>query len=204
MRKNILKFVIPAIIILAFSLSVFYSKEELNLADYLSFTMILLTYFYVIFTWEMLEKLKKESYLEKRPYLISDFESENSFLRIYVKNIGKTPAKNVEIQIRPDIKIFDNKSLNQSIFKEKILFFPPEKQIGSLINTTPEFFKNESSEYEISLSYSDVFDRIFEEKIILNLEHHKSQMYLPQKDITDIVKSLDKIKEELNLIKRVK
>src|SRR5680860_1681166 len=96
--KKFFRYIFPSIVILAFILLIVTNKNTLKPTDYLSFIMILLTYFYVVFTWEMLEKLKAESYLEKRPYLISDFESENGILRIYVKNIGKTPAKNVRIK----------------------------------------------------------------------------------------------------------
>jgi len=74
--KIILKYIIP-IGILAIGISVFYKSDiQFLTSDYLSFTLILLTYFYVYFTWETLDKMKKESHLERRPYLISDFTSE--------------------------------------------------------------------------------------------------------------------------------
>lgn len=194
LMKKIFRYVFPLIVVLTFIFLVLINKNNLKPTDYLSFIMILLTYFYVLFTWEMLEKLNTESYLEKRPYLIADFESENSFLSFYIKNIGKTPAKNVVIKIIPDIKMFERTSINETIFKNKIQFFPPDKKVETLINSTSEFFKKELTEYELEIKYEDTFGEIFKEKIVLNLEHHKSQSYIVTKNISDVVKSLNEIK----------
>ncbi len=196
--KIIFKYIIP-IGILIIGILIFYNSSiQFLTSDYLTFTLIFLTYFYVYFTWETLDKMKKESHLERRPYIISDFTSEKSELGFYVKNIGKTPAKNVEVRIEPDIVKFNNDSLNLDIFGRKIDFFPPDKIVETTINSTAEYFNNNPVNYVVSLNYTDSFNEKYSEKIILDLNHHKKQSYVVETDIENIVKSLEKLNKTLS------
>ena len=181
-------------------LIVYNSNIQFLTSDYLTFFLILLTYFYVYFTWETLDKMKKESSLERRPYIISDFTSEKSELGFYVKNIGKTPAKNVTVSIEPDIIKFNNDSLNQDIFGNKIDFFPPDKIVETTINSTSVYFKSNPSHYVVSLNYTDSFNVKFSEKILLNLNHHKKQSYVVETDLKNIERNLEKLNKTLSKI----
>ncbi len=196
--KVIFNYIFP-ILILIIGIVIFYnSNNQFLTSDYLTFALILLTYFYVYFTWETLNKMKKESHLERRPYIISDFTSDNSELGFYVKNIGKTPAKNVGIKIEPDIIKFNNDSLNKDIFGKKIDFFPPKKVVETTINETSKYFNNNPDNYVVTLTYTDSFNEKFSEKILLDLNHHKKQSYIVEKDIKNIVESLEKLNKTLS------
>lgn len=196
--KIILKYIIPIGIIIIGILIFYNSNIQFLTSDYLTFILIFLTYFYVYFTWETLNKMKKESHLERRPYIISDFTSEKSELGLYVKNIGKTPAKNVEIKIEPDIVKFNNDSLNKDIFGSKIDFFPPEKIVETTINLTSKYFTNNPDNYVVTLNYNDSFNEKYSEKIPLDLNHHKKQSYIVEKELKDIVESLEKLNKTLS------
>ena len=195
--KIILKYIVPPLALIVFILLIVNDKVEFDSSGYLSFGLTLLTYFYVVFTWEMLEKIKTESYLERRPYIIADFESSKSELSFYVENIGKTPAKDVIIKIKPDFKIPNADSINKSIFRDKIDFYPPNKRVETFISLSPEFFKNNPDKYVINLSYKDSFKKSFNEQITLDLEHHKMQSYIVQKDMKDLIKSIDNLKKAI-------
>lgn len=197
MRIILFRFIIPFFIIGLFILVHFYSGIDWKITDYLSFLMILLTYFYVVFTYEMLHRLETQSYLEKRPYLIADFTSERRILKVYVKNIGKTPAYNVEVKLIPDLHTHSGQSLNQTLFKNKIAFFPPEKKVETIVETFIDFFKKGSYQFQIELTYQDNFNENYKEMINVDLGHIEEQSGLVNKTTNDIVKSLDKLTKVL-------
>jgi len=64
--KFFFKFFVPSFFIALFCGIAFFTPSTFKSNDYLSFSLNLLTYFYVVFTWEMLLNLKQESYLEKK------------------------------------------------------------------------------------------------------------------------------------------
>ncbi len=201
--RYILKYIVPIVII-----GVLFIIHQANfiqfvISDYLTFTLIFLTYFYVYFTWETLDKMKQESFLERRPYIIADFTSERSELGFYLTNIGKTPAKNIKVKIVPDIVKFNGDTLNSSIFNEEISFFPPHKKVETTINTTSIYFRENSDHYIVKLNYTDSFNNKFSEEINLNLNHHKKQSYLVEKDLQNVIDSLEKINNTLTNKKSV-
>ncbi|WP_111710230.1 COG1361 family protein [Lutibacter citreus] len=195
--KETFRYIIPTLIIIVFIYLITNNQTEFDSSDYLSFGMIFLTYFYVIFTWEMLERMRTESHLEKRPYLIADFDSPKSNLSFYIKNIGKTPAKNVKIKVNPDIKLRDSDTINTTLFKGKIEFYPPSKKTETYITTTSDFFKNNPDKFTIDLEYMDSFNNKFTEVITLDLNHHKKQSYIVEKELKDLIKSLENIKKAI-------
>lgn len=113
----------------------------------------------------MVCRIKEESYLERRPYLIADFNSDNSELSFILKNIGKSPAKDVKISIEPDIIKFDGYSLNKSIFSKPINFFPPQKVVETWIERTSKYFDKNPDEYKVTLNYYDLFKNNYSEEL---------------------------------------
>ncbi len=167
--------------------------------DYLSFGMIVLTYFYVVFTWEMLQRIETQNYLEKRPYVIADFHKERQVLKIYIENIGKTPAKNVKVKLQPDVVTFQNKSINQTLFENPIQFFPPGKKIDTAINSRNDFFeKVENRNYQINITYNDfATNKEFREVINIDLDHLENENNIIIKTTHDLVISIDKLTKEI-------
>jgi hypothetical protein len=196
--KTAFKYIIPSLIIISFLILAITEKADFDSGDYLNFGLTLLTYFYVVFTWEMLERMKTESYLERRPYLVADFKSPKSNLHFELENIGKTPALNVKVKVSPDFELLKKEdSINTTIFKDKIDFFPPGKLIETYLSTTSSFFEKNPDKFNVQLEYEDSFKRKFSEKIILDLNHHKKQSYLIEKELKDVVKSIDELKKTI-------
>ena len=194
--KTAFKYIIPSLVIISFLILAITEKADFDSGDYLNFGLTLLTYFYVVFTWEMLERMKTESYLERRPYLVADFKSPKSNLHFELENIGKTPALNVKVKVSPDFELLKKEdSINTTIFKDKIDFFPPKKLIETYLSTTSSFFEKNPDKFTVQLNYEDSFKNKFSEKIILDLNHHKKQSYLIEKELKDVVKSIDELKK---------
>src|SRR5690606_42039038 len=78
MKKKFRLIIIPIILISIFVVLHVVGQVKWKETDYLSVGMIVLTYFYVVFTWEMLQRIETQNYLEKRPYIIADFYKERS------------------------------------------------------------------------------------------------------------------------------
>ncbi len=199
MKKNFRLIIIPIILISIFVVLHVVGQVKWKETDYLSFGMIVLTYFYVIFTWEMLQRIETQNYLEKRPYVIADFYKERQVLKIYIKNIGKTPAKNVKVILQPDIITFENKSINQTLFENPVQFFPPGKKVETAINSRNDFFKNEKNRnYQIKIHYEDVAsNNKFNEVIDIDLDHLENENDIITKTTHDLVKSIDKLTQEI-------
>ena len=197
--KRFFRIIIPIILITVFVVLHVIDKVNWKATDYLSFGMIVLTYFYVVFTWEMLQRIETQNYLEKRPYVIADFHKERQVLKVYVKNIGKTPAKNVKVELQPDVVTFEKKSLNQSLFENPIQFFPPGKKVETAINSRNAFFKNEENRnYQIKINYEDVASKkVFNELIDIDLDHLENENDIITKTTHDLVKSIDKLTQEI-------
>lgn len=197
--KKIFRIIIPITLFTVFVVLHVVNKVNWKATEYLSLGMIVLTYFYVVFTWEMLQRIETQNYLEKRPYVIADFHKERQVLKIYIKNIGKTPAKNVKVELQPDIITFDNKSLNKTLFENPVQFFPPGKKIDTAINSRNDFFKNEENrKYQIKIHYEDVAsNKEFNEVIDIDLDHLENENDIIIKTTHDLVKSVDKLTEEI-------
>ena len=189
-----MKIFLPLIIILTVVILNLTNRMFWGSTEFLTFMMVVLTYFYVVFTWETLERLKMESYLERRPYFITDFESERSSdLSIYIENTGKSPARNVKVRLEPDIVKANNTSLNDTIFKDPIDFYPPGKKVETFLNTTQVFFRENPDKFKVYLEYEDYFGKRFKEEYILDLNHHKNQTYIVEKNLGHVVSSLEKL-----------
>ncbi|WP_286760345.1 hypothetical protein [Salegentibacter sp. UBA1130] len=197
--KTIFRIIVPIILIAVFVVLNIIDKVNWKATDYLSFGMIVLTYFYVVFTWEMLQRIETQNYLEKRPYIIADFYKERQVLKIYVENIGKTPAKNVKVKLQPDIVTFQSKSLNQTLFENPIQFFPPGKKVETAINSMNTFFKEEENRnFQIKILYEDVAtNKEFSEVIDIDLDHLAQENDIITKTTHDLVKSIDKLTKEI-------
>jgi hypothetical protein len=198
--RNLFRIIIPTLLILLFIILHIVGKVDWKETDYLSFGMIVLTYFYVVFTWEMLKRIETQNYLEKRPYIIGDFHKQRRVVKFYMKNVGKTPATNVKIELIPDVITFQGKSLNDTLFKNPIAFFPPEKKIDNAINAAKDFFtESENRDFQIKIEYEDSLksNNKFSEIIRLNLNHLEEENDLLLKTTTDLVNSIDKLTNEI-------
>jgi len=198
-KKILLWFIIPLSIFCFFGI-IGFNYFEYKISDIINLGMFFLTYFLVIFAWESLKKSRKESYLESRPYLIGDFELEKGVLFFYVLNSGKTPAIGVKISVDPDILILDELSFNHKVFKNTIAFFPPKKIVKTIINR-PSQFHEKYNEIKLKITYKDSMGKPFEEIFHIDLSYRKGLLYFNNKDIGDLVKSLNEIRSSLDQLK---
>lgn len=97
-------YLIPLFITMLYSVLLFFKFENLDLSIITNFLIVLMTYFLVVFAWVNLKKSRDDSYLQNRAYIIIDIEFDEGILYFILKNIGKTPAFEVEVRSLPDLK----------------------------------------------------------------------------------------------------
>ena len=172
--KNYYKFIPLILIIILISILEFQTDIDFKSSDYINIILVLLTYFYVVFTWEMVKNIKVESHLEKRPYIVYDIWSENSWMYFKVENTGKTLAKDFNLEINPDINITEKYTLNYPIFANTVPYFPPKKKIQTYIGSKSDFFDRNPSIYNIKLTYFDQFGKEYKEIYEFDISHIKN------------------------------
>ena len=198
--KNYFKFIPPFLTIVLLFFLEFTMDIDFKSSDYINIILVFLTYFYVVLTWEMVKNIKDESHLEKRPYIIYDIWSENSWMYFQVENIGKTLAKDFNLEIIPDIDIIRNYTLNSPIFENTIPYFPPKKKIKTFIGSKSEFFEKNPDSYVIKLTYSDQFGKIYDESYEFDISHIKNELYIVNKTTHDLVKTTEKLTKAVEKI----
>lgn len=87
--------------------------------------------------------------------------------------------------------MFNITSLNE-VFKSKITFFPPGKEIKSNFDYSEDFFQREIIP-TIIISYKDTEGNIHNESTTIDLSFRKGLFYIKKKKIDHIVRSLDNI-----------
>lgn len=131
---------------------------------------------------------------EISPYVIVDIEFNSNESWFILKNIGRTPAYKIEINIEPKLITNLEKSISELIFKKPISFLAPNKIINSYIDTSFNFLKDSKPrEYKIQIQYCDKKSNQYNEKYMINLENHKNRAFVDKKEIDDIHKILKEI-----------
>lgn len=169
-----------------------------------NFLIVLLTYFYVVLTGIMVRQMIENQKLERRPYIIADLDFIEHIVWFTLKNIGRSPASNLKVRIEPELKTINKKSISEILFNKPIMFFPPNKEFRSFINTSIEMLKDENpQEFKIYLDYQDVEGKEkFSESYLINIENQKHRSFVGTKDIEDIYKILEKINDNLKNISK--
>ena len=163
-----------------------------------NFLIVLLTYFYVVVTGIMVREEIKHQEKERRPYVIADLKFIEHHVWFTMENIGKTPAHNVKVEIKPDIENINGEKVSENLIQKPFSFFPPNKKYRSYVNES-FYILNEDNpkEYKILLKYRDRKTNNYEEEYIINTENQKNRSFLGEKDVDDIPNILEDINGSL-------
>jgi len=206
MRLSLL-ILFPALIIIVYLIIIIspeFSTKVGGAPNISNFLIVLLTYIYVVLTGQMVRKMIEIQKQDRRPYLIFDLVFEGHIVYISLKNIGKISANDISVKITPDLPTLGNHPpLSETIFKKPILFFPPGKELKSLFNVSKDILDNNKPDtYNVELIYRwEGQKELIQETSIINIPHEKYVAYTSTKDLTDIYKILEKIKNILEIRK---
>jgi hypothetical protein len=173
----------------------------------LSLVLVIITGYYAIITHKMLKSNEKANNEQTRPYVIAMIESQDSWLNLYIKNIGKRPAHNVKIDFNPQLDNIDNLRISKDEKPHKKLlyqsFMPPNFEVKTTLWFTPNYINtpNVNKTFEVRINYEDLSTLSYSEVYQLDLENYiygdKSIEYSDNHYYNEISKSLKDIKEVL-------
>jgi len=164
---------------------------------------------YTCSTWRMaftsrdsVEEMKKMREQEFSPYVVAYFDVPYGKFEIglVVKNIGKTPAKNVKLKFDPPlINSFQGEKINEVGFiKDGIKMLPPNYEVRTFIDSTFDYF-NEKKElplqYTVLIDWFDENGKAMNAEWMLDLSSYYNRLFSSEKGIHELVEVNEKMKQ---------
>lgn len=170
--------------------------ENYTNLDWITLALALGTCIMAFYTRKSAAEMSKTRKETNAANIIIYFKQKGHKLNLIIKNVGKTTAKNVEIKSEPSIEnsqgiIFDR-------FIEKITTFPPEFEIVSFFDMTPDYLEKfpDGTKHQVSITFNNIYGETIVEEYILDLSYVKGVMFLGN-EADDIETTLFNIKEIL-------
>jgi len=116
-----------------------------------SFLATAATVVYVILTYKLLKETITTRKAQNQPAVIVDIEVKSIYIKMIVKNVGNSPAKNIKIDVIPEI----NNPFSS------IEFLAPNREISNIIRYSYRQDHNEQmqTKYKFSISYTDIYEK---------------------------------------------
>lgn len=157
--------------------------------------MAVATYKMAQSTKESVEEMKKTRIEANSAEVVMYFNVEHDRMYLIVENIGNTVAKDIFIEVEPELK--DSRNLKYEHLKE-ISFLPPNYQIKTFFDMGFHYLKQEDNpvKYKFIITFTNIYNAIIRREYISDLSYIKSVSYLTSES-DSVEMSLTKIKEEL-------
>lgn len=137
---------------------------------------------YIVLGWIALWQLaetRRLRELEHRPYVLIDFFFRGQRVMLELRNIGRTPARNVEVHFdKPLVAADSNRAYRFGIFDAPIPMIAPQRTIHLPLGSGPAFFAPEARaplSYSVTMSYDDMTGkkRYKDPPLLLDLSPYK-------------------------------
>lgn len=169
--------------------------------------MILLTAVYVFFTIkiqkanmkvvEQNEIVRKENNM---PVVVVYFEVNiHNILDLHMKNIGKSPAKNILVKLEPLNDIKGNYLEEAAFIGKEVALLAPEQYLKSLVGSLTELKNAEGNypKYKVSILYKDFENHEYEQDYMIDANMYKGTAQVIVKNVHDLTKEVQKIESHL-------
>jgi hypothetical protein len=141
---------------------------------------------------------------QARPFVVIDLEIGNTIAEFVITNIGSTLAQDVQFKFAPPLESSWDSEAGRTPLAETRLFssgiptLPPGKKVVALFDQLPTRSQREMPEdYEVRVSYSDPFDKRYEETMSVGYGYRRDTLRRTRRDIEDVVKHLKEVADEL-------
>lgn len=157
--------------------------------------MAVATYKMAQSTNESVEEMKKTRVEANSAEVIMYFNVENNRMYLIVENIGNTVAKDISIEVEPELKDSHNKDYENL---KEISFLPPNYQIKAFFDMGFNYLKKKDNpvKYKFSITFTNIYNDKIKREYISDLSYIKSVSYLTSES-DSVEMSLTKIKDEL-------
>lgn len=158
-----------------------------------NFLVTIATIVYVILTYKLLRETTETRKSQNRPYIIADMELNGIYLKMIVRNVGNSPALNINMIIEPKI---NNPFSN-------IEFLAPNRELSSIIKFI--FHKNsdepENTKYKFSISYEDTYKYKYNNEYNIDISPLLNSTNFCENENKEIVEKLDKMLTKFDNLK---
>jgi hypothetical protein len=158
-----------------------------DIQKYSATVLAFLTLLYVLLTFYIVKSNSKSLKELLRPYIVVTFPIKYNRLYFSIKNIGRRPAKNLNINIEPEIGSIQQQNLKgncNSLLKQT--FVAPEQEFINIIDLLPSILRNQSEKiFNIKTVYEDLYGEIFTESFTIILSNYLYNEMSVNKDIND-------------------
>lgn len=148
-----------------------------------------------------LEEMRDAREEENAPYVLIYFDIAygKRLIDLIIKNIGKTPARNIRFRFDPPIQNTDNSIQRFSPIINGIPSIAPGQEIQTLFDFSVNYFQSTLPRtYTVNVSYDDTFtSRRREEIQILDVSMFYSRMFTTEKGIADLAESVEVIAQHM-------
>ncbi len=188
-----------------------------DLLDILIFIIQIITLIFVIIyvkkTWDiasatrdstktserMLKEMRDARDQETAPYVIAYFEFKNHAIYLYIKNIGKTVARDINLEFEPKLQttLMDDYICNTNLIKNGIKSIAPGQEIKTLLDTAPRYLNSTlPMSYTVKISYcGGLLNTIRESEQILDISVQHGLIPGDENGIPEIVKEIKNLSE---------
>ena len=140
-----------------------------------------------------------------RPYVIADVYPRRSVNMLYfrIRNVGRTPAYDIRVDVNPPIRFRGRSSSELNIFARSIGVLGPGEEISIFFNSALELFNTDDSilQFEIELEYADSDETRYTTTISIDIDLLRGlAVELPATD--KILDELDRIHGKIGEIAR--
>lgn len=160
-----------------------------------SFLATIATVIYVILTYKLLKETINTRKIQNQPYVIVDIELKSIYVKMIVKNVGNSPAKNINIDILPEI----------STPFSHIEFLAPNREISSIISYVFRQNSNEEKQtkYRFSISYNNTYEKstTYKHDYEIDISPLLESTNLNENENKAIVEKLDKMLSKFDNLK---
>lgn len=183
--------------------SIFVSMANLSIAIFMlivTIGLLIVTYWNARITKDILKSNNSLSEETTRPYIVIHLYSQDGFVNLQIKNIGKRPAKEICINFKPDLKQLDTfvGLDHEPLLKQK--FIPPDFAINQALIGSKDFVYSDTitKVFTINISYYSMNDKHYNESYDIDLSSYiyaakTSEAKTLNGLLVDINKSLEKI-----------
>lgn len=163
---------------------------------------ILATFVVALTTFRTLYEMEATRISQTRPHIIVDIDMKPArpLFDIRIKNIGNGVGYNFTSEWSPEL--LDAKGHNHSEMKlfKMIEYFPPDKEIVTLFESTISFFQKKPPLpriYAVKVTYQDEYNNTYNETCTINLSVYDNITYLSETTLSKVVSELSNLKNEI-------
>jgi len=149
---------------------------------------------------KMIAEMKEARDQESAPYVVPYININKHMMFFGIKNIGKTVAKNLKLQIEPEIKQHIGNIKEISFIKNGLSSLPPGHEVGTQFAVSHIYLKQADSpkKYLVKITFLGGLSneqRKYEYEQIIDLSIYNDIIPDEDKRLSDIVKELKNLSE---------